>query len=370
MADCFSPARKEMEDRDEQAWKDLIQEHGTAFQTLELCRIFERTWPGRYQAQHIVLAREHTPRAVIPAYLYETCPRVDYYKRACPEQLIDDPLLLSHALVGWYGFPVATDRESKRLALREFVRAAQNAHAIAMFAGIDARDVSSIQALRDERFVLQRFHTLMVRDIAFAPPDDPTAAHPPRRRSHLRKMIYRAERAGCRVRLAQAGDRDSIVSLIASMMQEKGLHADVLPADFLAALLEEQPPGLDVLVAVNPEDRPIGVHINLRWRFTYAMWLGGNDRASLDRYYQSHLLYEYNARRARQLGYTELQAGRSPYQIKFQHGFTPVPLLCAVRGTTPAQHQRAARWVKALARRHRAMYPSVCGDDYGEQYID
>lgn len=340
-------------------WTYVAQQYGTAFQNFELCRIFEETWPGRYYPHHILLYKEDKPVALAPAYLYESCPRVDYYKRSCQEHPISDPIFLSHALIGWYGFPCAANYADKRLVAQRFFTVARQFNAIAMFAGIDARDAASIQALQDEGFVLKHFHTLMIRDLTHAPVDDPTATQPARRRHRLRNLIARAERAGCTIRHATRADHDAIIHLLTGMMEQKRKNADALPSVFLAKLLESAPPGLEVLVAVDPQDTPIGVHLNLHWGSTYAMWLGANERSLLNQFYQSHLLYEYSVKRAKALGCNEVQAGRSPYQMKFHHGFEPTPLLCAVRGTSSTQHQRAADWAEALALRHHAIYPSV-----------
>ncbi len=71
-----------------------------------------------------------------------------------------------------------------------------------------------------------------------------------------------------------------------------------------------------------------------------------------------HNLFEASAARALELGCTEVQGGRSPYRVKLDHGFVPVPWLAAVRGSNPSQHQAAVAWLEGLEDRHHATYDS------------
>lgn len=347
---------------DEMAWNRLVRQFGSGFQTVGFCRAFELHWSGRSWPRHVTVREGDELTAVIPAYLYGSCNRVDFYRRCCPGYEIHDPILMSHAMVAWYGYPVAANRGARELVVRAFARAAAQDGAIAMFAGIDGRDEDTLRVLREQGFAIGRIQTLMRRDVRSTDAEDPTVVLPGKSRSRIRNQLSLARRSGVTVRLATSRDYPIAADMVTSILRQLGTPVEALPTAFVRAVIEGQVPGVETLAAVDPQDRLVGVQIGVHFGSTYLIWLAGHDRATLQQYHQSHLLYNSSIQRASILGCTEVQAGRNTFDIKRQHGFTPVPLYCAVHSADAAQQQRAAAWVSALEERHYTIFPAFRPD--------
>jgi len=340
------------------SWNHLIYQAGTGFQSFEWCQAFTRSWQGIFTPEHIAICVDDQVVAAIPAYQHEQCSPVDYYRRAIPTNVITDPILLSHAFAGWYGFPVAAYPDALEQLMSAFIRRAAQLGALAWFAGIDERDQKLHTLLRNRGFELRPFHTVMIRSLDAATTTHGLEMLANNRRKQIRKAIRHAEQAGTTTRLATSADNPAIMALIDCCMRQKDVLPDVISPSFVEQILAHPIPGREAIVAVN-QGRVVGVNINLHWGKTYALWIGGHDRTTLNRYYQSHLLYEAGVQRAIELGCHEIQAGRSPYPIKIWHGYHPIRVCCAVRGSTEKQHDQATKWIEALERRHSGLYPEV-----------
>jgi hypothetical protein len=337
-------------------WEALAWDHGSPFHSQTFCQALERHWPGRLHPMHAVVAADGEVTGVAPAYLYEQCPRVDYYRAA--GGTLADPLVLSHALVGWYGYPVARSAAALGTVIQVLADKARQVSAVCMFAGIDARDASLIEALSRAGFSIARFHTLMVRPLDPEADRDPLARLRSRYRNARSASLRRARDSGVSCRPATADDRAAAIELMVGVLRRQGIDQDVLPAAYLDATLAADLPGLEMLVAER-DGVLIGANVNFAWRRNYSMWLGGYRRELLPQCCQSELLYHASISRAVALGCREIQGGRSPYTPKLGFGFTAVPLLGAVRGSTDAQHGRASVWLEQLALRHVTLYPEL-----------
>ena len=208
-----------------QDWDALVWEHGSPFQTRQFCDTFERHWPASFQPAHVVVRDGDAVTGLAPAYFYESCPRVDYYKAS---GALSDPLLLSHALVGWYGFPAASTTGALTTTIAELARRARDSEAVCMFAGIDARDTHVIEAVKSAGFAVCRFHTMMVRTLDDTLDRDPLARLRSRYRTSRGAKIRRARAAGVTCRLATAADHPTAIALMTGVLERQGVDADVL----------------------------------------------------------------------------------------------------------------------------------------------
>ncbi len=348
-----------------EAWDELVTHHGSAFQYASVLQALESSTKGRFAPRHFMLSADGQLMAGIPAYLYDSCPRLDYYKRANMGAHIQDRILLSHHLIGWYGEPIARDESSMRQVVRAFSEEAEKEEAIAFFAGIDQRNEQTIRVLREEGYEIQRFQTIVVRSLEGIE-RDPTAALSHKRRGRVRNHLKHAYKNGARVRDAFVEDYDLIVKMIMGILEEDGVAPDVLPREFVYSLLNSPIPGLKVYIAVAPDDQVIGAKLYIRCGSIVYGMLSGHDRSLLKQYRQSHLLYDYGIRAAKDQGCVEIQAGRSPYEVKMTHGYRPVAILSAAKGATPEQHARTVEWVSYLAQRHRKQYGECFDESFWE----
>lgn len=341
---------------DTNAWDTFISKYGSVFQCSAFCQVVENAQLGVYFPRHLVLRRNGAIIAIVPAYLYTSCPRLDYYRVKGLQNLLHVPILLSHSLIGWRGYPVAANQEDKELAIQHFYEMATEESALAMFIGIDERDTSSIHALQKQQFALATFHTSMVRDLSIISGEDPTAYLPYKYKHQVRNLLNRAQKAGTGTRLAGPEDTKAVVQLIMNTWLEKGISPDVLPAHFVEMLLTKIASSSDILLACDPKDNPVGVVVNLKDASRYTTFLAGQDKSLLNIYFQAHLLYEESIRKALRAGYSEIDIGRSPNHSSRLHGYKAVSLLCAIRASNSEHHQQAVNWIKMLEARHLEIY--------------
>ncbi|MDR6224745.1 GNAT family N-acetyltransferase [Desmospora profundinema] len=337
-------------------WNGFVQKVGTPFHSKNFMEALDIGWEGTRYNRHVILG-ENGISAVIPAYLYETCPRLDYYRHAVSPPL-KDPVILSHNFVSYYGYPLAISDMSRKKVIRQFIHNAKMESAIAMMGGIDSRDEKLTADLKSNGFHLGWFHTLMIRDLTGVNKEDPTTALPHKNRHRVRNSLSLARRAGLKVRLADQEEYRQAADLIMDTVIRLGMDPEVLPRKFVHHFIHSKIPGLEVFLTLTPMEEIIGVQVGVHWRTTYYIMFAGHKHPYLNRYKQSHVLYEQLIRRAAFLGCNEIQSGRDPYPIKKQHGFTPVPLFCAVRGENPKQHERALQWLKSIEKRHIEKYGS------------
>src|SRR4051794_39010585 len=91
-------------------WDILVGAHGCEFQSSTILRVLESQWQGRQNPMHVTIRNgDNQLTGLVPAYLVESCPRLDYYRRVLSNGQQAEPVLLSHALLGWYGFPIGGD---------------------------------------------------------------------------------------------------------------------------------------------------------------------------------------------------------------------------------------------------------------------
>src|SRR5262245_32373552 len=312
-------------------WQSAAVAAQSPFHTRELCAVVERAWPGEHTAYHVEQSTA-SGYAVIPAFLYKSCPRIDYYRNVIGADFAPDwPILVSHCLVGWYGFPLAFDMQSALGAFKEFSRRAMYFNATAMFAGVDERQTLTLKDLAEEGYHIGHFHTLMVRALSHAD-EDPVAALPPRYRRSRGQKLRQAASRGVSTRFATTSDSEAIIGLLTRGLQTKGMPANWLPENFLSELLLRRPPGLEILLALDERNIPIGVNVNFNWAGRYFVWLGSYDKETLPYCHQSDVLYAASISRAACLDCQEIQSGRTSYKTKLEFGYRPVRLMMAVKG--------------------------------------
>jgi hypothetical protein len=352
---------------DIEEWDSLIENFGNGFQKSSLIKVFQEHWMGVFEPKHISISHDNKLVAAVPAYLYESCPRLDYYKSQVSDKF-RERILLSQDLLGWYGQPAAENQTLSKLAVEQFCKVAAVNQAVAMFSGIDGREKSLLKTLKDLGFHLSLFHTLMVRDVG-TNISDPTCDLPKRKRNRVRNHINNALKAGVTYREMKKEELNSISEMIVRIIREDKVSEDVLPEVVVKEILMDE--NSRVLVALNENKIPIGVKVFLINGRKIFGWLSGHYRESLKKYRQSHFLYEEGIKLAAEEGLTEIQAGRSPYEVKLTHGYQPTPIFCAIKGTQGVnQHNKCISWVDSLAERHKSMFEETFEQEYWERTIE
>ncbi|MGH7446740.1 MAG: hypothetical protein ACRELT_04225, partial [Longimicrobiales bacterium] len=142
-------------------WRAAAHSARSPFHTQQLCEVLDRSWPGEHAACHVELDTGGAS-SIVPAFVYRSCPRLEYYRHAVGTHLAPEwPMMLSHSLAGWYGCPAGTNADCRRAAVAEFTRRAESLSLPAIFAGIDERDEGTIADLGRAGYHLEHFHTLM-----------------------------------------------------------------------------------------------------------------------------------------------------------------------------------------------------------------
>jgi hypothetical protein len=328
------------------------------FHTLEFAALIADTWRESLAPDHVFITGSDG-RALFPAFLYSGCRRLDHYRAAVDADCRPAwPILFAHSLVGWYGFPVADTAAAEREAIRTFLARAADCRASALVGGIDERDAGAIARLTQEGFHVAHFHTLMVRALS-ASDVNPLDRLPSRYRRSRGQKLRQAAALGVRAVPATPADSIGIGRLLRDGATTKGRDGGLCPPGLLETLMERRLPGMEAILAVDADARPVGVNVNFHFGGRYFVWLGAYDQATIGSLHQSDVLYAAAIARAAALGCDEVQAGRATYKTKLEYGYRPVRLLMAARGHTPAAHAALTRWLTALAGRHLRMYPEL-----------
>lgn len=332
-------------------WDALVGEYGTPFHSSAFLRAFEAAGPGVHSAAHV----EHFDGELVaglPAYLYEYCPRLQYYQRQVGVQLSSQKLLVSHTLIGWFGYPLGAQASHRIEAIRRLQERGAQLGVTVLFSGIDQRDTATLVLLRECGFLAFRYQDLMVRELRPENRADPAASLPARRRHKVRQHLSRSQEQGIVVTTDDPRDPEDAIRLVLTVVAEKGASRDMLTEQFLREVIGPGWKGLEILTARTPGGEAVGTLITLTLRDTCYFWLAGHSRATLPRYRQAHALYDAGLRRAAASGCAEVQAGRAGSQMKSMHGFSRVPLLLAAWDAHPDRQSEIGSWAQALEQRY------------------
>lgn len=331
---------------------------GSAFQSSTVLDALARGWPGVRELRRFGVYRSGRLVAAAPMLTADDCPRLNYYRTA-GRQPFEAPCLMSHALVGWEGLPVAEDAD----ALQALLDALDDAAALKkgqtiFFAGIPEERTDLLQALRDHGYAVRWFHTTMQQVLRPEHADDRLMYLPRRRRERIRNAISKCRRGGVQILAGHKIGVQQVLELYARQMAALGVAADVLSTSFLEALLTGVDPMLEVHAALLPCGRIVGHAICCAWGKRYYLWLAAYDPDVTGELPISHAMYAQVLQAAWRKGASVVDAGRSPYDIKRRHGFTPVRLMAAVRAPH-SDNQSASTWLKDLEYRHLRTYPEL-----------
>ncbi len=341
-----------------EGWEALCREVGSPFHTAAFCSVIQRHWPGADQARHVVVNNGGICQAVVPGFLYGACPRLDYYRANVVPALAGE-IIGSHALVGWLGGPIARHGAALIEALEIHLDLCRDNNAMSFLFGIDGRAHHLLQELAGIGYRLGRLQTNMVLDIHPDHAIDPVTRLKRKERAERRRVMRRADEAGLRLRIVTPSQAVPLAELIRSGVSPSNDQRDILPATFLRGVLQADLPGMEVLLAVTPNDEVAAIALNFRWRETYYLWLSGNRKDLAKPFYPSDFLYQHAIRRAANLGITEIQGGRSPYPIKLAYGFRGVPIMCAIHPLAAISQTAVDGWIAAQTARHLATYPEI-----------
>jgi hypothetical protein len=343
---------------DDTGWTSLSRRAGSPFHSAEFCDVVQRFWPGADPARHVVLADGGHCRGILPGYLYGACPRLNYY-RGNVSPALTEPIIGAHALVAWYGGPVAEHDRAMAEAIEVHLELCRRDAALSFLFGIDGRDRATREILLRLGYRVSRYHTNAVLTLSPDHARDPLAALPKKERDERRRVMRRAEEAGLELIIVPPAQALPYVELVRSAVVRQGIDDEVFPSAFVRGVLQAGLPGLEVMLAQTPRGQVAAIGLNFVWRDAYYLWLAGNDRQLAKPYFPSDFLYQHAIRRAASLGLAEVQGGRSPYDIKLAYGFRCIPLLAAVHPASVGDPRLIDAWLAAQLARHLATYPEV-----------
>ncbi len=212
-------------------------EAGSPFHSAEFCSLIQHYWPGASQPRHVARYDRGRCQSLIPGYLYGHCPRLDYYRGNVVPRL-QDRMIGAHALVGWYGGPVAQDDASMKQAVADHLELCRRDQCVSLLFGIDGRDRNTLQQLEAAGYYVGRLQSNAVLQISPAHAADPLAGIKKKtERSERRRVMRRAEESGLELRIIRPADAVSHVELIRSAVNRLALDEDILPASFVHAAL-------------------------------------------------------------------------------------------------------------------------------------
>jgi predicted N-acyltransferase len=339
-------------------WDSLVEAHGSPFQNSALLHAVTASWPGVGRACHVRLYEGGTLKAGLPLYVLDACPRLDYYRRALPIPF-EDPLLVSHALVGWEGFPVAVDLKTLDHLLTAVDGVVEDDDSTVFLTGIPERKKELLDVLQARGYHVNRFHTTMLQTVGPMHAEEQMGYLHGRHRKRIRHALSKCRRAGIRHEICQNVDVKRILGVFARQMASLGVAPDVLDIEFVEQLLISKHPSMEFHVATSDTGSIVGFAICLHWAETYYLWLAAYEPSIKEDVPIGHAMYINVLHSAVRLGAKFIDVGRSPYDIKRRHGFRPAKLMAAVKAPSSIKQQRAASWLDGLAIRHLSCYPEL-----------
>ncbi|MEZ0085248.1 hypothetical protein ABIF72_007746 [Bradyrhizobium japonicum] len=244
-------------------------------------------------------------------------------------------------------------------ALEAHLGLCRDSGAMSFLFGIDGRDRLLLGDLAGAGYRLGRLQTNMVLRLAPHHAVDPTASLKRKERAERRRTMRRASETGLTLQIIKPSQALPLAELVRSGVPRLDGQNDILPLAFLRGLLKADLPGMEVMLAVTPNDTVAAIALNFTWRDTYYLWLGGNRKDLAKPFYPSDFLYQHAIMRAANLGLQEVQAGRSPYAIKLAYGFGAIPIICAIHPLTATNPTTVDAWLVSQTARHLATYPEI-----------
>ena len=341
-----------------EAWNKIAQEFGTPFHSFEFCNAIQHSWPSRKESRHTYLY-DHSGGVVIPAWRYDHCPRLDYYRAAIPTLQFTHPLVVSHALVGWAGHPIATSQEWLVEGISSHEQQCCQDSSASLFLGIEIQNDLARSVLASFGYHIAHFHTKAIKQISPEHLLNPLINCKPRQGSKRRRYWRRAEDLGATTIVGRPLSTEPVIRLLRSGLVRHGVDDSVLSVDYLQNVLDGNLPGIEQVSAIDNRGTILGVNICFHWRDVYYVWLGGIDYAFASSLHPTDGLYQACIKRAAELRCREIDFGRSPYAIKFDYGCSPRRILAAIKGSDRVQHQECVEWLMALSKRHMDIYPEL-----------
>lgn len=334
-------------------WQDLVRRYGSPFHSLSFTLELTRNQPGLGDPT-IHILRGNQPVGLV-SFEDQGCARLAYYRSAVPP-VFDLPAVMSHSLTGTYGYPLGPAGPELEALLDDFTNYAYSRAAVALFLGIPQSRPEVINTLLRTGYVVERCQTAMVRRVN-GPSEDLTAGLRQRDRARVRNRLSVAGRAGLSISLVPDGEQHSEApALIRGVLEiDTDLTASVYMPPTLLENILSRADACEVLLA-SLAGKPVGVHANFHWGDRYYIWQVGHDHGALAQGQQSHALYEASSKRTRSLGCSAIDAGRSPYRSKREHGFEQEPVYFAANSRSESMRNNAHRWLRCLSLRHESKY--------------
>jgi hypothetical protein len=318
---------------------------------------FERTAPGSMSAAHVLAYHGDQLVGVCPAYLIDSCPRLSYaLSLDRPAALdVDGPVLLAHSLAALDGGPLTLPAHPGALrALDAGLRGA------ARDLGAWCYGYANLSPGPFSGWLLgQGYATATVAisyrvPVSWNSPEEYWASMRSRRKQSLRNARNRTLSAGWQV-ASGPPERDEAIGLIHRLLVAYGTPTELLPGDFLTAVLRDLAPCERSVTARDPSGAARAVFTGWRFGEHLAMWLAGLDSAELDAFAPYHALLALVVEAAIAERIKTIDLGRANGDIKRRYGAHPTPLLLAVRSGQPDRDALLHLWCRDLERRSHAV---------------
>lgn len=326
----------------------------TPFQSTAYIQALEKAWT-KPLPNHII-SESKQGMSLILSYIYKMgdCPLLDYY-RNITDLKITGPIIFSHTLNSWYSGVLYNNKSNLYDSIEKLINQGKESDSIVLLGGIRVIETDLIEILKSKGFVLSRFSTAMSRDISLMEEPDPTVALPRKKKQKIRNYLSRSKRAGVTIEKTSQPDLELLNELIDITFQDLGSSRDLLPTEFFYEIYNNFP-NLDTFVAFY-EGEKIGFISGVKWgEDYYVLFTGHNGKDTLNKYYQTHSLFESIVEHAYLLGCETVHVGRDPYTFKKQHGFDPIPIYFAAKAPTHEKQLLIDQWMYLLEKRHFEKY--------------
>lgn len=318
---------------------------------------FDEAAPGSMTAAHLLAYRGDQLVGICPAYLIDSCPRLSYaLSLDRPAAMdVDGPVLLAHSLAALGGGPLTLPAHPGVLgALDAGLRRA------ALDLGAWCWGYANLSPDRFSGWLLGQGYATAAIAISYRvrissnSPAEYWASMRSRRKQSLRNARSRTLSAGWQIANG-APERDEAIGLIHKLLRGYGTPTDLLPADFLTAVLRNLASRERSVTARDPAGKARAVFTGWRFGDHLAMWLAGLDSEELAVFEPYHAMLALLIETAIAERVREVDLGRANGDIKGRYGARPTPLLLAVRSGRPERDALLHLWCRDLERRNSAV---------------
>lgn len=332
---------------------------GTIFHSHAWHSCFDEAAPGSMTAAHVLAYRDGELAGICPAYLIDDCPRLRYAlsldRPAAME--VDGPILLAHSLAALNGGPLAVPGQGQASTLRALDHGLRRA---ASDLGAWCYGYANLSTGPFSGWLLGQGYATAEVAISYQVAvewncaDEYWAAMRSRRKQSLRNARSRTLSAGWQIGTGPA-EQDEAIGLIHKLLNGYGTPTDLLPRDFLVAVLRNLASRERSVTARDLAGKARAVFTGWRFGDHQAMWLAGLDSEQFTAFEPYHAMLAELIETAIAEQVVAIDLGRANGDIKRRYGARPTPLLLSVRSGQPDRDALLHLWCRDLQRRNHAV---------------